>query len=130
MADRDITKKENKETAVTRREQQRTYMPATDIRETPEAIVMQFDMPGVEKDKVNVKLDRNLLAVTGIVERQEQGNIVYQEYRIGDYHREFTLSDDLDKNNITAEMKAGVLTLTIGKAEKAKPKTIQIASGD
>ena len=130
MANREITKKENQETAVTRREQEQTYMPATDIRETPEAIIMQFDMPGVGKDNVDVKLDRDLLAVTGKVERQEQGNILYQEYRIGDYYREFTLSEDLDKDNITAEMQAGVLTLTIGKAERAKPRKISISGGD
>ncbi len=130
MANREITKKENQETAVTRREQEQVYVPATDVRETPEAIIMQFDMPGVSKDNVDIRLDRNLLAVTGKVERQEQGNIVYQEYRIGDYYREFTLSEDLDKENITAEMQAGVLTLTIGKTEKAKPRKISITGDD
>jgi HSP20 family protein len=130
MAKTEIEKNKNQQSAVTRREQKHTYMPATDIRETPDAVVMQFDMPGVSKENVDINLDRDMLAVTGKVEQSEEANLLYQEYHVGDYYREFTLSDDLNKDKITAQINAGVLTLTIPKSEKTKAQKIQISGGD
>ena len=57
---------------------------------------------------------------------KEKGTAVYRETHVGDYQRTFTLSDDVATDGIKAEMKAGVLTVHIPKAEKAKPKRIAI----
>jgi len=121
----------SKQTNVKRRqEQSRYYQPAVDIKETSDEVVLKFDMPGVGRDNVELTVDRSTLTVTGEVDKEESGTAVYRETRVGDYRRQFALSEDVDPNNITAEMKAGVLTVKIHKPETARPKKIEITSGE
>ncbi len=130
MADKELTKKTQAE--VTRRDQQAerpVFLPAADIWETPEAIVLTLDMPGVGADDVDVNVQRGMLRVHGKAATTDNENVLYAEQRVGDFEREFTLSDDLNPDAITAKMNAGVLTLTVGKAEKVKPKKIAISAG-
>lgn len=128
MAESTIAKREESE--VTRRGQQGVeyYTPAVDIFETSDSIILKYDMPGVDKENLEITADKNLLTVIGNVAMDDMGEAVYQETRIGSYRREFTLPDDVDTEKITAEIKAGVLTVTVGKPEKAKPKKITIKS--
>jgi len=105
------------------------YQPAVDIRETSDEVILKYDMPGVDKDNVEITAERNTLTVTGNVDREDLGEAVYRETRIGNYRREFTLSDDVDPDSITAEMKSGVLTVKVSKPEDVKPKKIEITSG-
>jgi len=114
---------------VRRQEQTQYYQPAVDIRETHEEVILQFDMPGVAKENVDLTVDKGILTVTGKANEEETGTAVYRETRIGDYQRQFNLTDDVDPNTISAEMDAGMLTVKIRKSEKAKPKRIQITSG-
>ena len=102
------------------------FQPATDVRETDNHIVIQFDMPGVSGDNVDLTIEKGTLTVTGKADPEEQGTAVYRETLIGDYQRTFTLSDDVDMEDVTAEMNAGVLTVQVAKAEKAKPKRVEI----
>lgn len=102
------------------------FQPATDVRETENHIVIQFDMPGVSGDNVDLTIEKGTLTVTGKADPEEQGTAVYRETHIGDYQRTFTLSDDVDMEDVTAEMNAGVLTVQVAKAEKAKPKRVEI----
>lgn len=104
------------------------YRPAVDVRETGEELLLKFDMPGVTTDKVDLTVEKGTLTVTGKTRPEEEGTPVYRETRIGDYRREFTLNEGVDPDRITAEMKAGVLTVHIPKPEKAKPKRIAITS--
>lgn len=115
--------------AVTRREEQtQTYfVPPVDISETPDGLVLRYDMPGVKKENADITVDKGTLTVTGKVEPEESGTPAYRETRIGDYRREFTLPNDVDAGHISAEMNAGVLTVRINKPEEAKPKRIQIS---
>lgn len=105
----------------------RYFQPSTDVRETKDQIMIQFDMPGVSSENVELTVEKGTLTVTGKADPEEQGTAVYRETHIGDYQRVFTLSDDADIEGIGAEMKAGVLTVSIPKAEKAKPKRIAVA---
>lgn len=130
MTDKEMTKKT--QAAVTRREQQEdraVFVPAADIRETPEAIELKLDMPGVAPDDVEVNVQRGMLRIHGKAAAPRREMALYAEQRIGDYEREFTLSDDLDPDAVTAKMNAGVLTLTVGKAAKVKPRRIAITAG-
>jgi len=130
MTDKELAKKNP--SAVTRREhepERAVFVPAADIWETPEAIVLRLDMPGVEPDAVDVKVERGTLIVDGKVTNNQNAKVLYAEQRSGDFHREFSLSDDLDTNAISARMNAGVLTLTVAKAAKVKPRKIAIAAG-
>jgi len=116
------------QSAVTRRHEHDVYVPATDIRETPDAIILHMDMPGVGKENLDIKVENDTLKIHGKIDSDVLGNVLYAEQRLGDYHREFSLSSDLDQNKIDASMNAGVLTLTIAKAEKIKPRQIQISA--
>jgi HSP20 family protein len=116
------------QTAVTRREErpQQYFVPPVDTSETPDGLILRYDMPGVRKENVDITVDKGTLTVTGKVEPEESGTPAYRETRIGDYRREFTLPTDVDASHINAEMKSGVLTVRINKPEEAKPKRIQI----
>jgi len=121
---------ERPQAEVTRREQPaQYYVPAVDVSETPEGLILRYDMPGVRKGNVDIALDKGTLSVTGKAEPEESGTPVYRETRVGDYHREFSLPEGVDADRITAEMSEGVLTVRIGNPEKAKPKRIAITSG-
>ena len=130
MTDKEL--KKTQQAMVTRREQQQerpVFVPATDIWETDEAIVLKLDMPGVGTDDVEVNVQRGMLRIHGKVDTPQIETVLYAEQKIGDFEREFTLSNDLDAENITAQMNAGVLTLTVGKAAKIKPRKIEIKAG-
>lgn len=103
-----------------------TLLPQTDIWETPEEIILKVDMPGVGKENLDIKVEGDMLKIHGKVESQQSGNLVYAEQRTGDFHREFSLSNDLNQDKINASMQAGVLTVKIAKSEKVKPRKIQI----
>jgi HSP20 family protein len=115
---------------VTRREQgPEYYQPAVDISETENELVLKYDMPGVEKGNVEITAEKNTLTVIGNVNIESFGDVVYQETRIGNYRRQFTLPDDVDADKISAEMNDGLLIVKIPKSEKAKPKRIKITNG-
>jgi len=120
-------KKEQAE-VVRREEQEQYFQPATDIVETTEGVTLKFDMPGVAKENVDITVDKETLTIIGKAEPEETGTAVYRETHVGDYRRQFTLSGDMDPNNIAAIMSDGVLTVTVGKAAKAKPRRVQIAA--
>ena len=129
MTARDKLAKKEQADVVRRQEQTQYYQPAVDIRETSEEVILQFDMPGVEKGNVDLTIDKGILTVTGKADEEESGMAVYRETRVGDYRRQFNLTEDVDTDAITAEMDPGVLTVKIRKPEKVKPRKIQITSG-
>ena len=129
MPAQDTLARKEQADVVRSQEQTEYYQPAVDIRETPEDVILQFDMPGVQKNNVDLTVDKGVLTVTGKADQEESGTAVYREARVGDYRRQFNLTDDVDPNAISAEMAAGVLTVKIHKPEKAKPKRIQITGG-
>ncbi|MBN1664611.1 MAG: Hsp20/alpha crystallin family protein [Deltaproteobacteria bacterium] len=104
------------------------YTPKVDIYETKDAIVMLADMPGIDEQSANVTLEKGVLTIQGnaIPETYKNKSIAYYEYDWGDYHRAFTLSDEVDKDKIEASVKNGVLKLVLHKAKQAKAKKIQI----
>lgn len=109
----------------------RIFVPAVDIFETPEALVLVADMPGVPADKVNLDLKDNNLTISGEISPPlgEGETLVSREYYTGDYYREFHLGEMIDRNKIEASMNDGVLRLTLPKAEKAKPRKIEVKVG-
>ncbi len=106
----------------------RVFLPAVDIFETPEALIMEADMPGVAADKVTVDLHDNHLVITGEVGPPVGSGetVVEQEYYTGDFQREFHVGSLIDQGKIQATMKDGVLHLVLPKVEKAKPRKIEV----
>ena len=106
----------------------RTFVPATDIYETEAALTIVMEMPGTSKEDLDVSVEDDVLYVDGRVrfDKYEGLQPVYTEYNIGHYRRSFALSNKVDQRKIGAEMKDGVLTLVLPKAEEAKPRRIAI----
>lgn len=109
----------------------RVFLPAVDIFETPEALTLVADMPGVPNDKVTLDIKDNHLVISGeIVPPMNAGEtMLLQEYQTGDFQREFQLGSIIDQARIEATIKDGVLRLTLPKAEKAKPRKIEVKVG-
>ena len=107
----------------------RVFVPATDIFETDEALTVILEMPGVDKDKVDVKVENDVLKIEGWIDfsRYEGLQPVYTEYNIGNYARSFQLSSKIDQDRISAELRDGVMTLVLPKSERAKPRKISVS---
>lgn len=107
------------------------FIPAVDILETQDEIIVLADMPGVDSKNVDVALKDNQLTITGhidpIVDEKEVS--LYNEFGWGDYMRTFTLSDTINQEKIAAKMDQGVLRLALPKAEKMKLKKISVTVG-
>ena len=105
------------------------YSPVVDIYETQEAITVLADLPGVEKDKLDINVEDRQLTITGLVkETEERRQSMYSEYGVGGYTRSFRLGDTIDQTKINAALKEGVLTLVLPKADRLKPRKIEIAT--
>lgn len=104
------------------------FVPAVDITESEERLTVMADMPGVEIDGLTIDLKEDVLTIHGQVSDSagENRNTIYREYNVGDYQRQFTLSNAIDQEKIEARLKDGVLTLVLPKIEKPKPRKIEI----
>jgi len=120
---RELQKKEESTAPV------RMFLPTTDIYETDQALTVVMEMPGVDKEKVEINVEDGVLTVEGRIDfsKYEALQPVYTEYNIGNFRRSFELSNSIDQDKIRADMKDGVLTLTLPKAEQAKPRKIAVA---
>ena len=125
---------ETREKREVEREQTRPgliFRPDVDIVERTEEFLVTADLPGVDEQHVDVRLEKGLLSIRAelAVEPETEWQPIYGEYRVGSYYREFTLSDQIDVNGIKASMKDGVLNLRLPKAEKHRPRSIAVEAG-
>src|ERR1700704_1279589 len=106
----------------------RYFVPTADIFETDEALTVIMEMPGVEKNNVNIALENDVLRVDGQIDFSGYNGMepVYTEYNVGHYARGFTLSNKIDQSKISAQLDSGVLTLTLPKAKDALPRRITL----
>jgi HSP20 family molecular chaperone IbpA len=106
----------------------RHFVPYGDIFETDEALTVVLEMPGVEKQAVNIALENDVLRVDGQIDfsKYEGMEPVYTEYNVGHYARSFTLSNKIDQERISAQLDDGVLVLTLPKAKQLQPRRISI----
>lgn len=106
------------------------FSPAVDIFENNENITMLADMPGVGEGGVDIDLREGQLTITGEVEvvASDREQTILREYETGRYQRVFSVSDRIDQENISATLQDGVLTLVLPKAERAKPRKIEVTT--
>ena len=106
----------------------RAFLPNADIFETEDALTVVLEMPGVDRDNIDVSVENGLLTVEGKinVNKYEGLRPLYSEYNIGPYRRSFRISNRVDQDKIRAEMRDGVITLVLPKAEEAKPRRIEV----
>jgi HSP20 family molecular chaperone IbpA len=131
---REIKKKEAElEKGVERTRARRVFTPSVDIIEKENDILLVADMPGVDEKSVDITIEKDQLTICGTVEteipenhRPESHRLALSEYGVGDYERTFTISNEIDREHITANVRDGVLRLTLPKAEVAKTKKIPV----
>jgi HSP20 family molecular chaperone IbpA len=106
----------------------RYYVPDVDICEYPDKLMLWADMPGVSEKHVEVILKDNNLTLSGTVLPVAYNNLspVYTEYNVGNYFRQFALSEEIDESRIQARMRNGVLEVELPKREHAKPRKIEV----
>jgi HSP20 family molecular chaperone IbpA len=104
--------------------------PLIDIHEGPEGLILEADLPGVSENNLNVQLEDNVLTLHAKVTSPfpEGARVLHEEYRVSDFYRSFILSDEVERNKISAELRNGVLRLSLPKAERARTRRIEIRS--
>jgi HSP20 family protein len=128
----EITLREKEESSKEEGEQTRPgvyYSPSVDIYENEEGLTLLADLPGVTEENLDIDLEDRKLTINGTVPPPEKRfHSVYSEYGIGGYTRSFRLGEAIDRTKINASLKDGVLTLTLPKADKLKPRKIQVTT--
>jgi len=106
----------------------RYYVPATDIHETADALLVVMEVPGVDRKDIDIKVEDDTLTVEARIDyaKYEGMEPLYTEYNVGHFARRFALSHMIDQQQIGATLTDGVLTLTLKKVEQAKPRRIAI----
>ena len=106
----------------------RFYVPATDIYETDDALTVVMEIPGVDRQHVNVSLENSTLRIEARIDPADYEGMepLYTEYGVGNYARSFELSNKVDRDRISAEVADGVLTLTLPKVKETQPRSIPI----
>jgi len=110
-------------------EERALFSPDFDIKETKEAFLFKADLPGVEAEDLDVNITENRLTVSGkrSEEKEEKTDTSYRcERSFGSFTRAFTLPSGIDGNEVTADLKKGVLTIQIAKKAEALPKQVKV----
>ena len=107
----------------------RCTVPALDIVEKENEIVVNAELPGVKKEDVKITFENNILTLSSEqkpAEVSEKATVLLKEIRNSNFNRSVKFEYEIDATKISAEMNNGVLTITLPKAEEAKPKQIEV----
>ena len=131
MAEKTVAMPDAQEERVVQPEGTRTHeryvAPPVDIYEVANGLIVMADVPGITQDQLEVRVDNHVLTIRGQLSQNGRTDSSYREYELVSYFRQFELSEKVDESKITADLKHGVLTLTLPKAEEAKPRKIAVA---
>jgi len=107
----------------------RMFLPVTDIFETDQALTLVMEMPGVDKNNVDVRVENDVLTIEGRIDFSKYEGLqpVYTEYNVGNYARSFQISSKIEQDQISAELGDGIMRLILPKAAKAKPRKIKVS---
>jgi len=122
-------KNQEKQAVPTKAETDVYLRPAVDIFEDAAGITLTADLPGVSRERLNIEVEKDILVIEGQMSLEvPQGmEALHADLRANRYQRRFTLSGGLDTDKISAQMKDGVLTLSVPKRAELQPRKIQIA---
>jgi HSP20 family protein len=112
---------------------QDSFIPSFDVKETKDSYVFRADLPGVKEEDLDISLTGRELRISGHrqAEQHDEGDRFYaSECSYGSFVRAFTLPDGTDAENVKAEMKNGILTLTVPKKPEVQPRRISLGKGD
>ena len=127
-ARQEVAKRDPTEVQAKAREQELVLAPAVDVFENAHGIVVQAEMPGVSKDRLNVEADRTGLLIEGdvVIDMPAGIEALYADVHATRYRRSFVLSGELATDQIEANLKDGVLTVRIPKRAELRPRKIEV----
>jgi HSP20 family protein len=107
------------------------WAPAVDVRETNDELHVSAELPGLKLEDVNVTVENGVLTISGekkqeVQEGKEEGEYYLVERRYGRFERSFTLPRSVSADKVKARFENGILTVSLPKAEEAKPRRVQI----
>ena len=103
------------------------WIPLADVSETDDAYVVEVDLPGANRDQIDIQVQDRELVITGeIPESEQEGRRHRRSRRTGRFEFHTYLPGDVNADSVNAQLSDGVLTVTIPKSEKAKPRHIEI----
>lgn len=129
MRDTSVAKRKEDNSIQAREEtraSERYITPAVDIIETADGLTLIADIPGAAKDTMDVTVEQGIMTISAPASRSMPGQIIYSEFELAHYYRQFSIPETLDHAKAKAEFNNGLLTLKIPVAEKAKPRKIEI----
>jgi len=103
--------------------------PEVNIFEMPDSYVLQAEVPGVKKEGLEITVDENVLTLVGrrTHPTETPADLLYRESREADFRRSFELDRTIDTGRIGAKLDQGILTVTLPKVEKAKPRQVTVS---
>lgn len=110
------------------REEARTVQPPVDIFENEDGLTVVADVPGAAKEGVDVRVDKDILTISAKAAAAQTGALLYKEFELRDYYRQFQLGEKVDQEKIKAELKNGVLIIRLPRKEETKPKRISVST--
>ncbi len=112
-------------------ETERTFTPLVDAYEHGDTVVLEAELPGAVEKDVDITVEKGVLTISAPAQVDEPGEAYAETFRGfagGRYYRRFALSDEIDRENISASMDSGVLTLKLPKAAQARTRKIEVKS--
>jgi len=107
------------------------FVPALDVYQTDNEVIVETPLPGIDPDKVNISVENDVLTIEGKSEKRsevDEKDYYRKEVRVGGFHRAVALPSSVNGEGASAEYKDGILKITIPKEERAKPRQIKISA--
>lgn len=110
--------------------QRDVFRPAADVLETATGVEITVDLPGVKEEAIDITVERDVLTIRGTVDPVDDSEFdsLRAEFRVGNYERQFTLPENLNRDEIDATLNHGVLTLFFERIADAGPKKVTVRS--
>jgi HSP20 family protein len=107
----------------------RFFSPYADIHETERAVIVSLEVPGVDKNAIDIQLEKGVLTVKGAIDASKYESLrpIYSEYNVGSFMRTFTVSPKIDSSAIAATVADGVLTIELPKSKEALARRIAVS---
>lgn len=109
-----------------------TFMPAAEMQETPEAIHLKLEVPGMDAKDIDIQVSAEAVSISGERKEEtvsEEKGMTRSEFRYGSFRRVIPLPVRIQNNNVEAQYKDGILRLTLPKAEEEKNKVVKVNLG-
>jgi HSP20 family protein len=111
----------------------RQWLPATDVSETPEAVTLRLELPGLTREQIRIAVENNVLTVRG--EKTQETSSEHEKFRrtersFGSFERSFSLPAYVDTDNVQASLQDGILSITLPRREETKAREVRIEGGN